>query len=203
MILVTILSLLGIAVANGIGNWNDVKQNWQQYRCNPMYIPVAGFIHPEVSAADNLTYCTNAMAGQVWGIVTDQINSYFGVLGSSLNDLSEPLTGFRAVISNIRKFLFSFLAQTMSKAASSTSVFIHYLVKIEDVMKRFVAQGYLGAFLSQTIANFVWAFVTLFISILKTWVYILLAISIILALFQPELLVMVIILASLIGASGF
>jgi hypothetical protein len=95
------------------------------------------------------------------------------------------------------------LAQTMSKAASSTSVFIHYLIKTEDVMKRFVGEGYLAAFLSQTIANFVWAFVTLFISILKTWVYILLAISIVLALFQPSLLVLVIILASLIGASGF
>jgi hypothetical protein len=69
-------------------------------------------------------------AGQVWGIVTDQINAYFGVLGSSLNDLSQPLTGFRAVMSNIWKFLFSVLAQTMGKAASSTSVFVHYLVKI-------------------------------------------------------------------------
>jgi hypothetical protein len=48
MILVTLLSLLGVAVANSIGNWNDVKQNWQEHRCNPMYIPVAGFIHPEV-----------------------------------------------------------------------------------------------------------------------------------------------------------
>jgi uncharacterized membrane protein len=95
------------------------------------------------------------------------------------------------------------MAQSMSKAAGSTSVFIHYLNKIQDVMKRFVAQGYLGAFLTQTIASFAWAFVMLFMSVLKTFVYIMLAISIILALFQPAFLVLVIILASLIGASGF
>jgi hypothetical protein len=143
------------------------------------------------------------MAGNFWGIIVDQINAYFGVLGKSLNSLAEPLSGFRSVISNIRKFMFTFMAQSMSKAAGSTSVFIHYLNKIQDVMKRFVAQGYLGAFLTQTIASFAWAFVMLFMSVLKTFVYIMLAISIILALFQPAFLVLVIILASLIGASGF
>jgi hypothetical protein len=40
-------------------------------------------------------------------------------------------------------------------------------------------------------------------SVIKTFVYTLLAISVILALFQPELLILAITLASLIGASGF
>jgi len=53
------------------------------------------------------------------------------------------------------------------------------------------------------IVDFIWSFVTLFISILKTFVFALLAISIILALFQPELLVVAIVLASMIAASGF
>jgi hypothetical protein len=203
MFVATVLSLFGMLVANGVADWTDVKNNWQQHRCNPMYIPVAGFIHPEVSTTDNFTYCTNSMAGNFWGIIVDQINAYFGVLGKSLSSLAEPLSGFRSVISNIRKFMFTFMAQSMSKAAGSTSVFIYYLNKIQDVMKRFVAQGYLGAFLTQTIASFAWAFVMLFMSVLKTFVYIMLAISIILALFQPAFLVLVIILASLIGASGF
>jgi hypothetical protein len=203
MLLATVLSLFGMLVANGVSDWADVKDNWEQHRCNPMYIPVAGFINPKVSAADNFTHCTNSMAGNFWGIIVDQINVYFGVLGSSLNSLTKPLSGFRSVITNIRKFMFTFMAQSMSKAAGSTSVFIHYLNKIQDVMKRFVAQGYIGAFLTQTLASFAWAFIMLFMSVLKTFVYIMLGISIVLALFQPAFLVLVIILASLIGASGF
>jgi hypothetical protein len=203
MLLATVLSLFGMLVANGVSDWADIKDNWEQHRCNPMYIPVAGFINPKVSAADNFTHCTNSMAGNFWGIIVDQINVYFGVLGSSLNSLTKPLSGFRSVITNIRKFMFTFMAQSMSKAAGSTSVFIHYLNKIQDVMKRFVAQGYIGAFLTQTLASFAWAFIMLFMSVLKTFVYIMLGISIVLALFQPAFLVLVIILASLIGASGF
>jgi hypothetical protein len=203
VIVATLASVLAILVAHGMGNWEKVKDNWTEYRCNPIYIPVAGFIRPDVSASDNFVYCTNTLAASIWGIVQAQLTSYFGVLGSSLGQLKSPLDLIRWVISRIRKFLFSFMAQTMSKAASSTSVFLHYLAKIQDVMKRFVAQGYIGAFLVQVLVDFIWSFVTLFISIVKTFVFILLAISFILALFNPALLVLAIVLASLIAASGF
>jgi len=203
VLIATVVSVLGVAVAHGMGNWETVKQNWPDYRCNPMYMPVAGWIRPDVSGEENFVYCTNALAASVWGIVQAQINTYFGVLGESLGELAKPLGAFRNVISNIRKFLFSFMAQTMSKAAGSASVFVHYLTKIEDVMKRFVAQGYIGAFLVQVLVDFVWSFVTLFISVVKTFVFILLAISFILALFNPALLVLAIVLASLIASSGF
>jgi hypothetical protein len=203
VIVATLASILGILVAHGMGNWEKVKQNWDEYRCNPIYIPVAGFIRPDINASDNFVHCTNTLAASIWGIVQAQLNSYFGVLGESLGELTKPLDLFRYVISRIRKFMFSFMAQTMSKAAGSTSVFLHYLIKIQDVMKRFVAQGYIGAFLVQVIVDFIWSFVTLFISIVKTFVYILLAIAFILALFNPALLVLAIVLASLIAASGF
>jgi hypothetical protein len=199
----TLLSILGILVAHGMGNWEKIKDNWDDYRCNPMYMPVAGFIRPDVSGSDNFVHCTNALANSIWGIVQAQLNTYFGVLGESLAQLAGPLDIFRYVMSRIRKFLFSFMAQTMSKAVGSTSMFLHYLTKIQDVMKRFVAQGYIGAYLVQVLVDFIWSFVTLFISIVKTFVFILLAISFILALFNPALLVLAIVLASLIAASGF
>lgn len=203
MILATIASIIGIAVAHGMGNWEKVKENWPDYRCNPMYMPVAGLIRPDVTSQENFVYCTNAFAENIWAIVKAQISTYFGVLGDSLGQLASPLDAFRNIINIIRKFLFTFMAQTMSKAANSASVFIHYLAKIKDVMKRFVAQGYIGAFLVQVLVDFLWSFVTLFISIVKTFVFVLLAISFILALFNPVLLVLAIVLASLIAASGF
>jgi hypothetical protein len=203
VLIATALSLLGIGVAHGMGNWENVKQNWQEYRCNPMYMPVAGWVRPDISGSDNFVYCTNTFAASIWSIIQEQINVYFNVVGESIGQLAKPLDAFRNVISNIRKFMFSFMAQTMSKAAASTSVFLHYLAKIRDVMQRFVGQGYIGAYLVQVLVDFVWSFVTLFISIIKTFVFVLLAISFILALFNPALLVLAIVLASLIAASGF
>jgi hypothetical protein len=203
VLIATILSVLGVAIAHGMGNWEQIKANWQEHRCNPMYMPVAEWIRPDVSGSDNFLYCTNTFATSVWSIIQAQINVYFKIVADSIGELASPLSAFRNVIANIRGFLFAFMAQTMSKAAGSTSVFLHYLAKIRDAMQRFAGQGYIGAYLVQVLVDFVWAFVTLFISIIKTFVFALLAISIILALFQPALLVLAIVLASLIASSGF
>jgi hypothetical protein len=166
-------------------------------------MPFAGSIRPDVDTAENFAYCTNAIAGHFWGFLIDAINQLFSTTASSLGELADPLTDFRGIFSKIRGGMLSFTVATVSKAAGSTSVFIHYLIKIQDVLKRFVGEGYIGAFLINAIVDFIWSFVSLFISILKTFVFALLAISIILALFQPELLVVAIVLASMIAASGF
>jgi hypothetical protein len=77
------------------------------------------------------------------------------------------------------------------------------LTKIRDVLKRFAGSGYVGAFIVNAGVDFIISFVMAIISVIKGFVYALLAISIILALFQPEMLVLAIVLASMIGASGF
>jgi hypothetical protein len=166
-------------------------------------MPFAGYIRPDVDTAENFTYCMNAMAGHFWGYLIDAISQLFSVVTGSLGELATPLVAFRSMFGKIRGGMLSFTASTVSKAASSTSVFVHYLIKIRDVLSRFVGEGYIGAFLVNALIDFIWSFVTLFISILKTFVFALLAISFILALFQPELLVVAIVLASMIAASGF
>ena len=202
-LLATGLSIFGMFIAHAYGSVNKLKQNWDEYRCNPMYMPFAGAIKPDVSSEENFTYCTSSMSGHYFSYLTDGIGQYFDVLGDSLGNLAGPLASFRNVFSNIRGFMLKFASGTFSKAASSVSVFVHYLIKIQDVLKRFVGEGYVGAMLVNTIVDFVWSFVTLCIGVIKTFVFALLAISIILALFQPELLVVAIVIASLIASSGF
>jgi len=180
-----------------------VKENWEDHRCHPLYIPFANMINPDVTVSDNFTHCTDRMGSEVFKMLLDPLNALFGEVGSTLKEFVSPLKLFRELFSRIRKFMMSFAASTFSKIASSTSVFVHYLIKIRDVLKRFVGEGYIAAFLVNAIADFIMAFVYLCISIIKTFVYALLAISIILALFQPEMLVVAITLASLLAASGY
>jgi hypothetical protein len=133
----------------------------------------------------------------------DEIMSMFKTLTSSLSEFSSSLPGMRSVFSAMRKTLFSFAAQTFGKIANSLSNVSFILIKIRDILKRFVGEGYIAAFLAQTGMDFVVSMVMAIISVIKGFVYALLAISIILALFQPEMLVLAIVLASMIGASGF
>jgi len=203
VILATCASFLAMFIAMGLSNWETVKANWNEYRCDPRYMAFSSYADPKTSASENFTFCLNQAAGSVWGVVIDQFNSYFGVVNNSVSDMVGPLNGFRSVMSNIRNFMLEYTKQALSKITQTTSSFSFIIIKIRDILERFVAEGYIAAFLAQTAVDFIWSFVMLCINIIKGFVYALLAISIILALFQPALLILAILIAALIGASGF
>jgi hypothetical protein len=194
---------MGFALlAHASESLESVRMNWNQYRCHPMYMPFAGLIREDTTTTQNFYQCMNLFGNEVLKVPLDGLGSMFKLVGSSLSEVIAPLPLFRALFGRIRKFMLSFGATTFSKIASSSSVFIHYLIKIRDVMKRFVGQGYIASYLVYALVSFLESFVVLFISILKAFIGIMLAISIVLALFQPELLAIVLVLASLLAASG-
>ncbi len=195
------LFLMGVLHANE--SIEKIRLHWNEYRCNPIYIPFAGVVRPDIGVETNFQYCINQFAHSLFKFVIDEFMSMFKDASSGLSDISESLPGFRSVISRMRKTMLSFAAQTFGKIANSMGNISYILIKIRDIMKRFVGEGYIAAFLAQTGMDFMYSFVMFIITIIKIFVYSLLAISIILALFQPEMLVLAIFIASMIGASGF
>jgi hypothetical protein len=143
------------------------------------------------------------MAHSIFSVILDSLMSLFGNLTSSLSSITGSLGGFREVIVRIRKFMLSFATQTFGKIVNSLGAFSYILIKIRDILSRFVGQGYISAFLASTGINFIVSFIFSIIAVIKGFVFALLAISIILALFNPILLVFAIVIASLIGAAGF
>ena len=179
-----------------------MRLHWNEYRCNPIYMPFAGHINPDVDTSENFMYCTNQIAGEIFKYALDGVHELLGTFTTSLGEFMQPLKLFRSLFSNLRGFMFTFMATSMSKAATSTSVFVHYLIKIRDMLGRFVGQGYIMSFFTYTIFSFLEGFIVLFITLLKTFVIVMLAISFVLALFQPELLAITLALASALAAAG-
>lgn len=182
---------------------DKIKLNWNEYRCNPIYIPFAGYIRPDIGVESNFQHCINMFGQDIFKEIIDALMALFKTLTSSLTEMAGPLAGFRDVFSRLRLFLFSFGAQTFGKITNSMGSLSFILIKIRDVLKRFAGSGYIGAFVVNAGVDFITSFVMSIISVIKGFVYALLAISVILALFQPEMLVLAIVLASMIGSSGF
>lgn len=179
-----------------------IKLNWNEYRCNPIYIPFAGSIRPDVTTQENFLFCINQFGDEIFKIALDPVHQLLGTVTSSLGAFVKPLSLFRGMFSIIRKVILKFAASTFSKIASSSSIFVHYLIKIQDVLNRFVGQGYIATYLVYILMSFMEAFVKLFISIVKSFVIAMLAISFVLALFQPEILVITLVLASILASAG-
>jgi hypothetical protein len=181
---------------------DKIRDHWNEYRCNPLYMPFAGAIRPDVSTQENFLYCINTLGNEVIKYPLDVIHMLLGTVVSALSEMTAPLGVFRNMFSRLRKFILSFTASTMSKATTSSSVFIHYLIKLRDLFKRFVGEGYIASLLTYTLFSFAESFVILFISIVKTFVFAMLAIAVVLALFQPELFAIVLVLTSILASSG-
>ena len=195
---------LGIMLAiYGMSTLDDVRDNWVEHRCNPVYIPFANLVRPDVTVAENFQHCIGAMSNGIFKPILDAINVMFAEITANLKNITGPMSLFREMFSRIRKFMLTFAKTTFSKITNSTSQFTFVLIKIRDLLSRFAGQGYIATYLIEISFNFIISFVTLCITIIKIFVYSLLAISVILALFQPWLLVMAVTLASLIAASGF
>jgi hypothetical protein len=192
-----------VGLIHGSESLDKIRLHWNEYRCNPMYVPFAGYVRPDIGVEKNFQHCINMFGQSIFGGIIDVLMSLFGTLTSSLTELSGPLSGFREVFARITNFLFSFASQTFGKITNSMGSLTYILTKIRDLLSRFAGSGYVGAYLANAGIDLITSFVMACISIIKSFVYSLLAISIILALFQPELLVLAIVLASLIGASGF
>ena len=197
------LVIVIMGVIHASESLEKIRLHWNEYRCNPLYIPFAGFVRPDIGVDENFQHCMNMFGQSIFKYVIDAIGALFKDLTSSMSEMTGPLAMFRGLFARIRKFMLSFAAQTFGKISNSMGTMQYILVKIRDVLKRFAGTGWIAAFLANTAIDAAISFVMACISVIKGFVYGLLAISVVLALFQPEMLVLATVLAALLGASGF
>jgi hypothetical protein len=181
---------------------DKVKSEWIQYRCNPMYMPFAEMVNPEVTTSENFQYCMGQMSGEVLKIPADGVRAVTSNATQSISESVGSLDLFRQMTSRMRGTMLSFTSTTMGKVSNSSSVFVGYLIKIRDMLQRFSGQGYIASYLAYIGISFIESFVTLCISVIKGFVYAMLCIAIVLALFQPEILALVLVMASMLAAAG-
>jgi hypothetical protein len=198
------ISILAVFIVFGFhiyANLNNIRKNWSQYRCNPLYMPFAWIVMPEDADA-NFSKCMSLMGSELVKDATDVFGAEFSLIEEILSAMANPLSIFRVMLSKIRAMMMSFTNSTLSKANGPVSAFAYVLNKIQDLFRRMSAQGYIAAFFGVSVVSFIEGFVTLCISIIKGFVIAMLVISIVLALFQPELLAVVLVIASLLARAG-
>ena len=197
-----LLAVGGVLFMHIYGNLRNIRNNWSKYRCNPIYMPFAGLIDDSSDGGSNFTHCLGVIGKEILGHNNDVFGSLISVVYEAISTILSPLSLFRGLLSRIRGFVMSFTSSTLGKVSGPVSTFTYYLNKIQDILRRFIGEGYLAGMLGATVVGFMESFITLVITVIKGFVMAMLIISFILALFQPELLAIVLTIASLLAASG-
>ena len=78
-----------------------LKKNWVQYRCNPIYMPVAGMVGDDVLS--NFTKCTMKGFHDYAGFIMDPIMAEFSVINETVSTIGDAMKSFRSMFSRDRK----------------------------------------------------------------------------------------------------
>lgn len=140
LIYITIWVLILIYVPYIFGMMSQVKDNWTDYRCNPMVLPVAGYINKEDgqtssdATSSNFTYCTQNIVTNFMGSILDPL--YYVV--SSLTDLGgefgDTINAIRGVINAVRSFISMITSGIMNTFSNVIVAFMKTIIDIEDLL---------------------------------------------------------------------
>jgi len=180
---------------------DDVRNDWVKYRCNPIYMPFAGGVQPDVTTYENFQFCISSMAQQIFQHLLDPIYLLFGVVNRLVGMVSHDLRYFRNFISGIQTFITSFTAETFAKIQGSFGVMMSLMSRVRDIMSRILGSAGYTAAIAITSVKLVEALVGFMKTIIIAIVIILFAIALVLVFVAPGLLGFAIFLGTFVGVS--
>jgi hypothetical protein len=121
-------------------NLNLVRTNWIQLRCNPAYIPFAGFImKPTDMTKDaytemNFEYCVQNELKAISSDFMEPLYYTQSVAMSTIHGIANALNDLRTLIKNIRDALSSIIADIMSRVLNVMQPVVGILLSARDMM---------------------------------------------------------------------
>uniref|UniRef100_A0A6C0LJ24 Hint domain-containing protein n=1 Tax=viral metagenome TaxID=1070528 RepID=A0A6C0LJ24_9ZZZZ len=106
----------------------DIKDNWNTYRCNPIYMPMADDVE------SNFTYCVqNSMSGFM-GYILEPITFITTAMGSMVSGISNEVNMVRAMFNKIRTFFSTMIQSVFGIFMNLIIEFQKIIISMKDLM---------------------------------------------------------------------
>lgn len=126
----------------------EIYADWNNNRCKPQYIPIAGFIAaPEgqsVSSytSENFQYCLNGEATTLSGYALQPIMYMVNSLGSIVGIIASAINSIRNMFANMRGYIAAFVQMIMGKILNITTPLVKMVIALLDSLQK--TQGVLA-----------------------------------------------------------
>ena len=131
--LVAIFTSLYLYAGSQVSN---LKKNWAQYRCNPLYMPMAGMVGDDVMS--NFTKCTMSGFHTYAGFIMDPILAEFGVVNSTLEEVSDTMGSMRSMMSGVRGGFLGIIGSVFGKIQNVMGQTQYTVIRMRTLMSRIV-----------------------------------------------------------------
>lgn len=119
---------------------SKLKKNWAQYRCNPLYMPMAGMVGDDVMS--NFMKCTMSGFHTYVGFVMDPILAEFGVVNDTLEEVSDTMGSMRSMMSGVRGGFLGIIGSVFGKIQNVMSQTQYTVIRMRTLMSRVVGIMY-------------------------------------------------------------
>ena len=119
----------------------EIKENWPEYRCNPMMMPFAkkfGNMDPN----DNFTYCVQNMQANYMGTILQPVTHSLGMMGGLAGDLGTGINSVRHMFDFIRKSLSGIIGKIYNTFLNIIIEFQKSLISLNDMVNKIMGLMY-------------------------------------------------------------
>ena len=135
-ILIFIIFFILICSSLFTAGLDNIKKDWNKYRCNPMFMPIAGYFGQDAMA--NFVYCVGGIQKGLMSVFTDPIYFNINLLGDIANNISNNINKGLSIIGNLDKFT-SFVSLDIFNILRNVVIeFQKILISIQDLFKKLV-----------------------------------------------------------------
>jgi len=120
----------------GLTQLDDLKKNWVEYRCNPVYMPMAGMVGDNI--VSNFTKCTLKSFSDYTGFVMDPIMGEFAVVNETLGEVTTTLSSMRSMFSGVRGGFLGVVGSVFGKIQNLMSQTQYIIIRMRTLLGRVV-----------------------------------------------------------------
>ena len=113
-----------------------LKKNWVEYRCNPIYMPVAGMVGDNI--VSNFTKCSMKAFHDYAGFMMDPIMAEFSVVNDTISEVSTTMDSMRNMMSGVRGGFLGIIGTVFGKISNLMSQFQYTVIRMRTLLSRIV-----------------------------------------------------------------
>lgn len=135
-VIVTLVAIVSSLYLYGLSQVDFLKKNWIEYRCNPIYMPMAGLVGQDV--ATNFTQCTMKGFHDYAGFIMDPLIGQFTVVNETLGEIGGAMNSMREMSADVRNGFMGIIGSVFGKIQNLMSQFQYIIIRMRTLMGRIV-----------------------------------------------------------------
>lgn len=137
VLLCTLVAIFAALYAYGMSNIQEIKDNWVQYRCNPVYMPMAGMVGSDISS--NFLNCTLQTVNTYAGFALDPVYQNFTILTDIIGSIMGAMNDMRAAVTGASSGFLGIIQSTFGKIQNTLQNTVALFGRVRTLMNRTMA----------------------------------------------------------------